>query len=399
MRIGEHDPCFTAAYFDVTGAIHWGAPNEVVIRIGAHPGVLPANVSQGTDFEKNRWTPGIYDDVKLMAMDNPVISQVQAAPQLATSSVLVQTELHNYSDHAITTKSRNRSFEWKSAQQRLAQSRSEGDLARRRNEDRDANRPAPQGSPVDPRRSVPLPGRRPNDGDQSRRASACASSASTPRPSAPISTARPYFLRGSNITLHRFFEDPESGTLPWDEKPGCIACWSRFRSRCTGTLSASASARCPIAGLRLRTRTGCSSRTNTWSGPAIPVGQAASTRNYDTKEMIGEYSEWMRDNWNHPSVAIWDATNESWLPQFTSTSFPRCAGWISRIARGRTATTRLPDRTIRSKIISICFMDMAMADEPTAPGSRDVPGDRSRIDDGPRTKRVNQQERARHDPE
>jgi beta-galactosidase len=29
---------------------------------------------------------------------------------------------------------------------------------------------------------------------------------------------RPYFLRGSNITLHRFFEDPESGTLPWDEK-------------------------------------------------------------------------------------------------------------------------------------------------------------------------------------
>jgi len=28
---------------------------------------------------------------------------------------------------------------------------------------------------------------------------------------------RPYFLRGSNITLHRFFEDTESGTLPWNE--------------------------------------------------------------------------------------------------------------------------------------------------------------------------------------
>ena len=26
-----------------------------------------------------------------------------------------------------------------------------------------------------------------------------------------------YFMRGSNITLHRFFEDPKSGTLPWDE--------------------------------------------------------------------------------------------------------------------------------------------------------------------------------------
>jgi hypothetical protein len=38
--------------------------------------------------------------------------------------------------------------------------------------------------------------------------------------------------------------------------------------------------------------------------------------------MITEYSEWMRDNRNHPSVAIWDATNESWLPQFTSTIIP-----------------------------------------------------------------------------
>ena len=27
--------------------------------------------------------------------------------------------------------------------------------------------------------------------------------------------------------------------------------------------------------------------------------------------MIAQYSEWMRDNWNHPSVAIWDAQNET----------------------------------------------------------------------------------------
>ena len=28
VRIGEHDPCFTAAWFNVTQAIHWNAPNE-----------------------------------------------------------------------------------------------------------------------------------------------------------------------------------------------------------------------------------------------------------------------------------------------------------------------------------------------------------------------------------
>ena len=114
VRIGEHAPCFTAAYFDVTQTIHWGAPNELVIRIGAHPGVLPENVSEGTDFEKNRWTPGIYDDVKLMVMNNPVISTVQVAPQLSTSSILVQTELHNYSAHSVSSKVQQRVFAWKS---------------------------------------------------------------------------------------------------------------------------------------------------------------------------------------------------------------------------------------------------------------------------------------------
>ena len=119
VRIGEHDPCFTAAWLNVTGAIHWNAPNELVIRIGAHPGVLPANVSQGTDFEKNRWTPGIYDDVTLMTMNNPVIASVQVAPQLASASnpvsgILVQTELHNYSHRALTVKVAQQVFEWKS---------------------------------------------------------------------------------------------------------------------------------------------------------------------------------------------------------------------------------------------------------------------------------------------
>jgi beta-galactosidase/beta-glucuronidase len=114
VRIGEHDPCFTAAYFDVTRVIHWGGPNELVIRIGAHPGVLPENVSEGTDFEKNRWTPGIYDDVKLLVMNNPVISTVQVAPQLENSSIVVQTELHNYAEHAVTSKVQQQVFEWKS---------------------------------------------------------------------------------------------------------------------------------------------------------------------------------------------------------------------------------------------------------------------------------------------
>ena len=47
---------------------------------------------------------------------------------------------------------------------------------------------------------------------------------------------------------------------------------------------------------------------------------------YDSNEMITEYTEWMHDNWDHPSVAIWDATNESWLPEFTTKIIPAVRG-------------------------------------------------------------------------
>ena len=78
VKVGEHLSCFTAAYVDVSKTIRWNAPNELVIRMGAHPGVLPMTVSGGTDFEKNRWTPGIYDSVSLMTMNNPVIATTQS---------------------------------------------------------------------------------------------------------------------------------------------------------------------------------------------------------------------------------------------------------------------------------------------------------------------------------
>src|SRR3984893_15346138 len=92
-KIGEHFPCFTAAFFDPASNIRWSAPNELLIRAGAHPGVLPLSVSAGTDFEKNRWTPGIYDDVSVMLSGDPVISTVQVAPHLDPRQIEVQTKL------------------------------------------------------------------------------------------------------------------------------------------------------------------------------------------------------------------------------------------------------------------------------------------------------------------
>src|SRR5215470_8370562 len=81
-KVGEHLPCFTSVTLDIRQALRSGQ-NEVIVRVGAHPGVLPATVSGGTDFEKIRWTPGIYDSVSVFLSDNPVIERVQVAPHIS----------------------------------------------------------------------------------------------------------------------------------------------------------------------------------------------------------------------------------------------------------------------------------------------------------------------------
>jgi beta-galactosidase len=323
VRVGEHDPCFTAAWFDVTRAIRWNAPNELVIRIGAHPNVLPANVSEGTDFEKNRWTPGIYDDVKLFAADGPFISNVQVAPQIAKGTALVQTELHNYSDHALATAVRQQVFERKGHAAASAIVTTRVAVA--------------AGATVTVKQTVAL--RKPHlwspedpflyavetttAGDSvETRFGMREFRFDTPTRRAYLN-GKPYFLRGSNITLHRFFEDPDVGTLPWDEAwlkrllvdiPKSMH-WNAFRF-CIGPV--------PDRWLEIADENGLLIQNEYMVWVGHNWGTYKPT--YDEAEITAEYTEWMRDNWNHPSVAIWDATNESWLPGFTERVIPAVRG-------------------------------------------------------------------------
>lgn len=323
VRVGEHDPCFTAAYFDVSSTIHWAAVNELVVRIGAHPNVLPANVSEGTDFEKNRWTPGIYDDVSLLAGDNPFINVVQAAPQITQGDVLVQTELHNFSDHPISTTLKQQVF---TRQSRTAASSTvimEVQVS--------------AGATLLVKQTVPIPSAHlwsPEDPFLYTLETATSGDSTSTRfgmrefrfdtaTRRAYLNGRPYFLRGSNITLHRFFEDPQVGTLPWDEHwlhrllvdlPKQLH-WNSFRF-CIGPV--------PDRWLEIADENGLLIENEyfVWVGHNWGGYQPS----YDPQEMIGEYREWMRDNWNHPSVALWDATNESWLPDFSEKVIPAIRG-------------------------------------------------------------------------
>lgn len=89
-KAGEYNGCFTAQYYNITTLLKKQGNNELIIRIGAHPAVLPPEVPAGNDYEKRHWTPGIYDDVSVIFTSYPYIETVQVAPDIHKNEVLVQ---------------------------------------------------------------------------------------------------------------------------------------------------------------------------------------------------------------------------------------------------------------------------------------------------------------------
>jgi hypothetical protein len=309
-KMGEYPGCFSAGYFDLTPAIRWQGENVLLVRIGAHPGVLPAGFPAGTDFEKLKWTPGIYDEVDLLLADAPLVESVQVAPRVAASEILVETRLRNPAPAPVTFELRQGVREWRGGApagraDAIAVTLAAGEARGVRQTIRLDG--AHLWSPEDPFLYV-------LDTSTGGDSAATRFGMREFRYDTPTKRAylngRPYFVRGSNITLHRFFEDPESGTLPWDEAwvrrllvdlPKQLH-WNAFRF-CIGPVPDKWLDIADEAGLLIQ------NEFFVWTGD--PAWAQWPDRSYDVPEMIRQYSDWMRDNWNHPSVAVWDANNET----------------------------------------------------------------------------------------
>lgn len=297
--IGDARACFSATFFDLTGAVLWGKTNELIIRIGAHPGMLPDWAPAGTDFEKYKWTPGIYDDVDLIALPSAAhIEHVQVAPRLSDSTVLIETTI------------RNRGAE--TAQFDVLHSIAGVSAPPR-------SITVPPGESASVQSTIRLPKPRLWSPDDpylyTVRTTAGQDSLDTrfgfrefrfdTTTKRAYLNGKPFFLRGSNITLHRFFEDPLSKHHPWDrawvkrllsDLPKQYN-WNSFRF-CIGPAPDFWFDIADEAGLLIQ------NEFFIWNGRGyFPP--------YRENELVAQYKDWMRDHWNHPSVAIWDASNET----------------------------------------------------------------------------------------
>jgi hypothetical protein len=310
-KIGEHLGCFTAAVFDVTPTIRWEGENQLVVRVGAHPGVLPKGAPAGTDFEKRRWTPGIYDSVAVMLSDNPVIESVQVAPRLHPSEIVVQVQVKNYGAKSTTFDLKYDVNPWKGKAEPVGSGQLHQELKPGETKTLTQNIPMRDAKLWSPENPFLYVLHTSTGGDSSEVRFGMREFRFDTATKRAYLNGKVYFMRGSNITLHRFFEDPQSGALPWNEKwlrrllveiPKQMH-WNSFRF-CIGPV--------PDRWLDIADEAGLLIQNEffVWTGDPSWFTRYKG-RHWDAEEMIRQYKEWMRDNWNHPSLAIWDANNET----------------------------------------------------------------------------------------
>jgi len=298
-HLGDARACFSATFFDLTAAVRWGTSNDLVVRVGAHPAALPVWAPAGTDFEKYKWTPGIYDDVDLIVLPSDVhIEHVQVAPRIADSTVVIETAVRNRGG-AMARVTVRHAIAGTNAPPLTVNVPAGESVAVRSS----LRLPKPHlWSPEDPylytvRTSTGADALDTRFGFREFRFDTTTKRA--------YLNGKPYFLRGSNITLHRFFEDPLAKQHPWDrawvkrllsDLPKQFH-WNAFRF-CIGPA--------PDFWFDIADETGLLIQNEffIWNGRQyFPP--------YREDELMAQYRDWMRDHWNHPSVAVWDASNET----------------------------------------------------------------------------------------
>ena len=277
-----------------------GQSNELVVAVGTHRTVLPKGIPDGADFEKIRYIPGIYDSIALILSGLPRVGNVQVVPDIATRTARMVVEIED-----PTAAPGHISCEVHEAKSGKLVGRAEATYT-----------PAEGGARVELR--VPISDCRlwsPEDpflyeaviateGDGCHTRFGMRSFRLDVKSGRAILNGRPYPLRGTNVCVYRFFEDPQRGELPWRED------WVRRLHRVFRSMHWNSIRYCigfpPELWYRIADEEGLLIQDEfpIWYGGQWP-------KELKTDALVREYREWMRERWNHPCVVIWDAQNES----------------------------------------------------------------------------------------
>ena len=306
--VGEHLPCFTPGYFDLKPHLKGdGRQNELLVRVGADRESLPQEMPTGWDFEKYLYIPGIYDSVELILTGKPYIVNVQTAPDITAGAVRVVSEIQGSAataDQAVTYQVSQ------AATGRLVSSLQQQDvrLAADRITKLDVTIPIEDCKLWSPENPFLYKLKIDTGGDRVQVRFGMRSFRFDRQSGRAILNGKPYFMRGTNVCVYRFFEDGQRGGRPWREE------WVERLHR-------------KFKGMHWNSMRYCIGfPPEFWYEIADEVGFLIqdefpiwlldrAPENPLAEKIVPQYTEWMRERWNHPCVVIWDAQNESVTPE------------------------------------------------------------------------------------
>ncbi len=223
--VGQSISCYTPIDLKVTNALKFGAENEILIRVGERIW-LPPQAAGSTDKEKVNYIPGIWDNVFLSFSGKQKIRNNLILPSVKNKKVTVKLLVRSfypqqvmYGDPMTDQVKAEVIIREKVSGKVVAKGQTEG-IVTRDNETKlafdipmnDFKNWSPENPFLYTAEIRLWDGEKLSDKvtenfgmrDFERRGKFF------------YLNGEKYYLRGSNITLHRFFEDPDCQTLPWD---------------------------------------------------------------------------------------------------------------------------------------------------------------------------------------
>ena len=319
-QMGASIECYTPIDVNITSAIKYGAENEILIQVGDRAW-LPSEAAGSTDKEKVHYLPGIWDDVFITVTGKIRVDKALFLPSLAKKQVTVKTLIRSlyppqmlYGDNMKDICK----FEFRIKEKTTGRIVSEKTI---KGEPKQDNRTYFETTiPIDNPKAWTPDSPFLYEGEVSvynqdklvdRYSVNFGMRDFSRRGKFFTLNGEKFYLRGSNITLQRFFEDPDCQALAWDREwvkklmidlPKSIN-WNAMRI-CVGVVPDFWYDLCDEYGIVLQ---------NEWF----------YWQNYGWDEQIRkEYTNWVWSDGNHPSIVIWDAINENWDNYIGNTLIP-----------------------------------------------------------------------------
>lgn len=209
-KVGESDYCFTPLKYDITPFLKSSEEaNELVVRVGAFTDNLDSSAIYGADFEKIRYMSGIYDDVELIITGNEHLDNIQIAPDIENSKIKLAVYMKNDKANSLHYNIKDKT---------TGKTVASGNLANITWENNKAvfDIELPHFESWSPENPQLYNCNISSANDNFASTFGMRSFGFNVETGRAELNGKTYFMRGTNVCIFRFFEDPDRADLPWD---------------------------------------------------------------------------------------------------------------------------------------------------------------------------------------